>query len=113
MAIDYAKLGLRISDFRKKKSLTQEQLAEIIITPRQHLGMIEIGKKNITLDMLIDIANTLEVSADDLLVDSLKHSSSTADTELHQLLLDCTEAEEQILIELVKFMKTVLYRQGI
>jgi hypothetical protein len=51
------------------------------------------------VDTLISIANALEVSADDLLVDSLNHSSSTADTELHKLLLDCNQVEEEILIE--------------
>ena len=63
--------------------------------------------------MLIELANALEVSADDLLVDSLTHPSSTADTVLHQLLLDCNDVEEKVLVELVKYMKTVLYRLGI
>lgn len=63
--------------------------------------------------MLIELANALGVSADDLLVDSLEHSSSTADTVLNQLLFDCNDAEEKVLVELVKYMKTVLYSLGI
>ena len=34
-----------------------------------------------------------KVSTDDLLVDSLHHSVSTADSELHRLLLDCNATE--------------------
>lgn len=78
-----------------------------------HISNIETGKKAPSIDLLIELANALEVSADDLLVDSLDHSSSTADTVLHQLLLDCNDAEEKVLVELVKYMKTVLYRLGI
>ncbi len=40
-------------------------------------------------ELLILIANALDVSADDLLTDSLKHSSSQVGTEIHDLLLDC------------------------
>ena len=113
MAVDYEKLGLRIKYNRIKKGGTQEAFSELILTTRQHLAMIEIGRKMPSLDLLVDIANALDVSADDLLVDSLKHSSSTADTTLHQLLLDCNETEEKVLIELVKYMKGVLYSLGI
>ncbi len=113
MAIDYEKLGLRISHFRGKKGYSQGTLSSKIITSRNHLSQIEIGRKYPSLDLLVEIANALDVSADDLLVDSLNHSSSTADTELHRLLLDCNEAEEKVLIELVKYMKAVLYRLGI
>ena len=39
---------------------------------------VAISRPN--LDTLVDIANALGLSADDLLVDSLTHSASTADT---------------------------------
>lgn len=113
MAIDYEKLGLRISHFRGKKGYSQITFSSIITTSRNHLSQIEIGRKYPSLDLLVEIANALDVSADDLLVDSLNHSSSTANTELHLLLLDCNEAEVAILVGLVKYMKAVLKELGI
>lgn len=66
-----------------------------------------------SLESLVQIANILNVSADDLLVDSLTHSTSTADTEIHRLLLDCNATEQEILTRMVKEMKAILYGLGI
>ena len=68
---------------------------------------------DVMLDTLVEIANSLGVSADDLLVDSLTHSVSTADSEIHKLLIDCNKTEEEILTEMVKALKAILYRSGI
>ena len=58
-------------------------------------------------------ANILNISADDLLVDSLAHSASTADSEIHRLLLDCNAIEQEILTRMVKEMKAILYGLGV
>ena len=71
------------------------------------------GKSRPSLDSLVEIANALGISADDLLVDSLEHSVSTADSDLHRLLLECNEMEETILTRTVKELKTILYSLGI
>jgi len=59
--------------------------------------MIETNRRVLSLDTLVGIANALGCSTDDLLVDSLKHSASTADSTIHRLLLDCNPLEEEIL----------------
>lgn len=64
---------------------------------RKHISVIETAINRPSLDTLVDIANALNVSADDLLVDSLTHSASTADSEIHRLLLDCNTTEQEIL----------------
>ena len=50
-----------------------------------HISNIETGKKAPSIDLLIELANALGISTDDLLVDSLTHSVSTADSEIHSL----------------------------
>ncbi|MCD8241360.1 MAG: helix-turn-helix domain-containing protein [Lachnospiraceae bacterium] len=112
MSIDYDKLGMRISSFRNKKGFTQDELAEKSGFTRQYISKIEIGKP-LGLDALISIANALGVSPDDLLVDSLEYPASTADSELHRLLLDCNKIEEEILTRTVKELKAILYGLGI
>ena len=77
------------------------------------ISNIELGKSKPSLESLVQIANILNVSADDLLVDSLTHSASTADSEIHRLLLDCNAIEQEILTRMAKEMKAILYGLGI
>ena len=113
MAIDYEKLGKRISKHRTDKDWTQSKLADEVQSSRKHISLIETGKKAPSIDLLIELANALEISTDDLLVDSLTHTVSTADSEIHKMLVDCNKTEEEILTEMVKALKAILYRSGI
>ena len=80
---------------------------------RKHISQIEAAISRPSLETLVDIANILNISADDLLVDSLTHSASTADSEIHRLLLDCNAIEKEILTRIVKEMKAILYGLGV
>lgn len=109
MATDYKALGKRISNARKQAGITQEALGEQLNITRKHISVIESAIKRPSLDALVDIANALDVSTDDLLVDSLMHSTSTSNSEIHRLLLDCNEIEQEILTRMVREMKAILY----
>lgn len=113
MAIDYGALGKRISNARKQTGITQEALGEQLNMTRKHISVIEAAINRPILDTLVDIANALNVSADDLLVDSLTHSASTADSEIHRLLLDCNTLEQEILTRMLKELKAILYGLGV
>lgn len=113
MAIDYEALGKRISNARKQTGITQEALGEQLNMTRKHISVIEAAINRPSLDTLVDIAIALNVSADDLLVDSLTHSASTADSEIHRLLLDCNTLEQEILTRMVKELKAILYGLGV
>ena len=78
MGVNYEKLGKRISKYRNEKEWSQAKLAEEVLSSRKHISLIETGNTALSVELLTDIANALEVSADDLLVDSLTHSASTA-----------------------------------
>lgn len=113
MATDYKALGKRISNARKQAGITQEALGEQLNMTRKHISVIESAIKRPSLDALVDIANALDVSTDDLLVDSLMHSTSISNSEIHRLLLDCNEIEQEILTRMVKELKAILYGLGI
>ncbi len=59
----YRELGYAISYYRKRKGLTQEQLAERIGISRQHMGAIEAPNmiRAISMDVLFNIASVLEI----------------------------------------------------
>ena len=69
MAINYDELGKRISYFRARKGFSQETLGERIGVNNKHISNIEIGKSRPSLESLVEIANALGISADDLLVE--------------------------------------------
>ena len=113
MPVNYNQLGDRIKHFRTEKNHTQELLGEKVNLSREHINKIETGTNKPSLDTVVDIANALGISVEDLLVDSLEHPISTADSEIHRLLLDCNKIEEQILTKTVAELKKILYGLGI
>ena len=113
MAVDYESIGKRIKHYRTEKRLSQEELGEAVSVNSQHISNIELGRRYPSLELIISISNALDVSADDLLTDNLKHSSSPVGTEIHDLLLDCNHDEKAILIRTLTFLKGLLSEFGI
>lgn len=58
----YRQLGLNISYFRKLKGLSQIQLAEYINISRTHMSRIETADCAVSLDVIFDICDVLEIS---------------------------------------------------
>ena len=113
MPIDYVKLGARIKYYRNRKKLSQEALAEIVSVNNDHISRIEGGRIHPSLTVLVAIANALDVSVDDLLVDSLTHPTSNTGDAIHTLLLDCCDSEEKILTRTLTTLKALLSEFGI
>ncbi|MCI8403729.1 MAG: helix-turn-helix transcriptional regulator [Clostridia bacterium] len=67
---NYIKMGLKISYYRKIKSLTQAELAEKLNCDVSFIGQIEVPNiyKAISLDTLFRIADALEMPAYKLLI---------------------------------------------
>ncbi len=89
-------------------NITQEALASKINRSREFLAKIEKGAEHPSVATLVDIADALCISVDDLLLDSLHYSVSTSNTELHRLLLDCNETEQEIIIRTARELKATL-----
>ncbi|MBI4065338.1 helix-turn-helix transcriptional regulator [Candidatus Gottesmanbacteria bacterium] len=60
-------LGKRIRRFRKKADLTQEKLAEKVHVSTTHIGLVETGKRRVSLKTLQRIASALGVKVRELL----------------------------------------------
>lgn len=61
--MNYIKLGLKISYYRKLCGMTQEELAETIDKSTAFVGQVEAPNMSvaISLDTLFDIANVLSI----------------------------------------------------
>lgn len=113
MALDYVSIGLRLKHARNRKNISQEKLAELLNMSRTQLAYLETGARGPSLEVLIDIANTLKVPISELLADQLLENESGTDTDLHYILLDCSEQEEKIITKTAQALKAILLENGI
>ena len=60
-------LGSRIYERRKELNMTQKELAEAVELSIQSISSIELGKKAVRPENLVNICRALDVSADYLL----------------------------------------------
>ena len=65
----YIEIGSLVRELRRKRNLTQEQLASQAGLRRTSITNIEAGRQRIPVDLLFDLAEGLHVSASDLLPD--------------------------------------------
>ncbi len=65
----YKKIGIKISEYRLKRKLTQEELANKVGISYSYLTQIEAPNvvKKMSLEVLFDIADALEIDIKDLL----------------------------------------------
>lgn len=90
--LDKEKIGKRIAFFRKEKGITQKELADLLHISYQAVSKWESGKSLPTVEMLYEISNLLDVTADALLNEnewknkSISYLDSGLDSEkLHAL----------------------------
>ena len=108
LEIDYKAIGKRIKIARIKKNLTKEAIADKIgITP-QPVSNIETGNASVSLTTLVAIANTLTVSVNDLLCDTVLISKAVFDKEAKESFEDCNEYEIRVLVEVLTATKQSL-----
>lgn len=106
MELDYKAIGKRIKIARIKKNLTQETVADKIGVTPQHVSNIETGNTSVSLTTLVAIANTLSVSVDELLCDTVLISKPVFEKEAKEIFEDCNEYEVRVLVDVLKATKT-------
>lgn len=111
MVVDYIAIGKRIRKVRQRLGYSQEQLAEMSGLTPPHLSHVETGNTKVSLPSLVQIANALDVTMDDLLADSLPHTGHVAMKEMNDLLLDCSDSECHALLHIMAASKEALRKK--
>ncbi len=57
----YQQFGLNVVYYRKKKRLSQTQLAELVDIHRTYVSSIELGKVSVSFDILFRLSQALDV----------------------------------------------------
>ena len=60
------RVGKKVRQLRRMKGLSQEQLAERVGNTHRHIGQIERGQVNVTIDILTAVAAGLAVDVAEL-----------------------------------------------
>ena len=65
--IDFRKVGRKISSYRKRKNLSQDELAERMYVSRQLVSKWENGTEIPKIDHIIDLCEIFDVNFEELL----------------------------------------------
>ena len=103
--LDYAAIGKNIRTIRKIRNLSQEQLAEKIWISTTHMSHIETGSTKLSLAVLVDIAEALQVGTDELLSTQPFIEKDNAATEIQALVQSCSTPQARVLLDLLRTAK--------
>ncbi len=103
--MDYYEIGQRIRKIRKSRNISQERLAEQVGISVTHMSHIETGNTKLSLQVLVDLANALEVGTDDLLYPQVSKDRNISMEEIAQLLSGCTTVQLKVIEDVIKAMK--------
>lgn len=80
-------IGSRIREARKARHLTQEQLGEMTNTSLTTISRLELGKQMVSVNMLLMMADVLEVGIEEILQDFMvKKPEENGDRELYYMM---------------------------
>ena len=108
MRINYALIGKRVRETRKQQKISQERLAELTNVSVGYISHIETARKKASLSTLIRIANALGITVDELLNGNQIYNPNDYQTDIDQIMDDCSLLEKRMIYELVCAMKDIL-----
>lgn len=102
--VDFAFIGQRIKEVRNEKHLTQEYLANVTGVNVSHVSNIETNKVKISLTLLINICNALNVTMDYMLENEYHTPTSTTEKELFNTIKDMDTSKLETLLRITKVL---------
>ncbi len=110
--INYALIGKRIRETRTQMKLSQAALAEMSGLSPRYISHIETARKKASLSSLVNIANAVGISVDEILYGN--QTAYTNDYQLDIILLieNCTPSEKRYLYLLISSVIHILRDNG-
>jgi len=94
--------GARIREMRKKRGMTQDQLADLLGIDQKHVSLIELGKSYPSLDRLTLIAEALQVPLPELFDFMHMAGESERLQGIEEMLRKLGEADQRRVYKIVK-----------
>ena len=108
--LDYAAVGKRIRNARKKLGFSQEVLGKMVGLSTSHVCHVEGGRTKPSLQSIVQIADALHVSVDRILSDNLDLPYDFHREDFLSELRDCSKKEKDYLLQVVIQVKKALRR---
>ena len=102
--LDFSSIGQRIRVVRNDKHLTQEYLANATGVNVSHISNIETSKVKVSLTLLVQICNALDVTMDYLLENEYHNPTSTIEKELLNTIKDMKKEKQETLLRIAKVL---------
>ena len=109
--IDWQRIGCKVSDMRRSRDMTQQELAELTGLSDVYIGYLEQGKRHGPMDTYILIVNTLGYSMDDLLEEYITKKLPMSPAEAKSFTIDCSPEEQELVRCLVREMMAYFRKQ--
>lgn len=112
--MDYSILGSNIREERINQNMTQKELASQAHVTPAYIGQIERGERNVSLDVLIQIANALNTSVDCLIEYTYNTTLKRKNIyrELYNLFKTHSNKELLLLLHVAKDVEAYLEKTG-
>lgn len=105
MVLDLRAIGNNIKKYRKGKGFTQAQLAEMIDISTIHMSHMETGSVSMSLECLMKICDSLDITPDDLLLGEYKLNSKSATKQLSSIMENLTADERKLIIDFAESLE--------
>ena len=102
--LNFKQIGQRIKEIRIEKHLTQEYFAKVTDVNVSHISNIETNKVKISLTLLVNICNALDVTVDYLLENEYHNPSTTTEKELAHTVKNLTKEKQETLLRIAKVL---------
>ena len=101
-------IGERIREARQSKNMSQQELATKANVSLPHISEIENGKQTMKLLTFIRIIEVLQVSADAILRADVPCVNQIYQSELAEIISDCSPAEIRSLMKIIPELKQTM-----
>jgi transcriptional regulator with XRE-family HTH domain len=101
LVFDKAEIGNRLLQVRKQAGYTQAEVADKSNISERAYADIERGTKNMRIETLCKICETLKITPDYLLVENYEENLSKTQEEMMLRLNDCTPKEKDLLLKIM------------
>ena len=105
MGADYKLIGNRIKIARKKRGLTQEDLAELLDVSIGYVSQVERGVTKISLDLLASVSVILRCDVSELVAESAVESNGYIAEDLARRISELDGRQKKMLYEFLELLE--------
>ena len=100
--------GKRVRYYRKKKKLSQEQLAELCDLHPTYVGQLERGEKNASLETIMRVCEGLEISPEVLFENVVPKQDVNVAQKIYNIAVSLPEDKQKALLDIVEKIHDML-----